>query len=329
MSPCRVGVTRVSCQCDCRSERLISMKLEHEFTVPAPMDAVWQALLNPERVAPCFPGATITSASGDEFAGIVKVRLGPISLQYRGKGRFADTDEAAHRTMIEASGTAAGGQGTAAAKVQASLAENGDGTTVSLITDLTITGKPAQFGRGLIEDVGKKIIGQFADCLSKRLGSADQPVPAAASPPPSAPSPPSPPSASPSSTPPSSTQPSSAKPSSAKPSSAQPATVQPAPPQLVPPPVADEIDLLDAAGGAVAKRAIPAVAGLLVLTLVVRWLRRRRKARRNTGPALAPASVPSPVPVLAVLTPELTSSPSLELGGSEGVAAVSAGLPSR
>jgi carbon monoxide dehydrogenase subunit G len=135
------------------------MKLEHEFTVAAPIDTVWQALLDPERVAPCFPGATITSASGDEFSGIVKVRLGPISLQYRGSGRFTGTDEAAHRTTIEASGTAAGGQGTAAAKVHASLAENGQGTTVSVITDLTITGKPAQFGRGLIEDVGKKIIG--------------------------------------------------------------------------------------------------------------------------------------------------------------------------
>jgi carbon monoxide dehydrogenase subunit G len=91
------------------------MQLENEFTVPAPIETVWQALLDPERIAPCFPGATVTSASGDEFAGIVKIRLGPISLQYRGSGRFIGTDEAAHRTVIEASGTAAGGQGTAAA----------------------------------------------------------------------------------------------------------------------------------------------------------------------------------------------------------------------
>jgi carbon monoxide dehydrogenase subunit G len=268
------------------------MKLEHEFTVAAPIDTVWQALLDPERVAPCFPGAKITSASGDEFAGIVKVRLGPISLQYRGSGRFTGTDEAAHRTVIEASGSASGGQGTAAAKVQATLVGNGQGTKVSVITDLTITGKPAQFGRGLIEDVGKKIIGQFADCLSKSLGSADQPAPTAASPPPSAPSPPlpAPPSPAPS-TPPSSTQP-----SSTQPSSTQPATVQPAPPRLVPPPVTDEIDLLDAAGGAVAKRAIPAVAALLVLTLVFRWLRRRRKARRTSRAAAILASVPSSIP---------------------------------
>src|SRR5436309_7991418 len=266
------------------------MKLKHEFTVAAPIDTVWQALLDPERVAPCFPGATITSASGDEFAGIVKVRLGPVSLQYRGKGRFTGTDEAAHRTVIEASGTASGGQGTAAAKVHASLAENGEATTVSVTTDLTVTGKPAQFGRGLIEDVGKKIIGQFADCLSKSLAPADQPAPAPASPPPAAPSPPAPapPSPAPSSTPPSSTPP----------SSPQPSSTQPAPPRLVPPPVADEIDLLDAAGGAVAKRAIPAVAALLVLMVVLRWLRRRRKARRSTPLAPILASLPSSTPDL-------------------------------
>ena len=264
------------------SGRLIGMKLEHEFTVAAPIDTVWQALLDPERIAPCFPGATITSASGDEFAGIVKVRLGPISLQYRGKGRFTDTDEAAHRTMIEASGTAAGGQGTAAAKVQASLAENGEGTTVSVITDLMVTGKPAQFGRGLIEDVGKKIVGQFADCLSKSLAPAEEPAPVAATPPPPAAA------------------------SQEQPGPGQPVPVQPAPPRLMPPPVTDEIDLLDAAGGAVAKRAIPAVAALFVLALVFRWLRRRRKARRNAAEVGTVVSVPRPVPVLPVVIPELT-----------------------
>ncbi|MGH3825222.1 MAG: SRPBCC family protein [Pseudonocardiaceae bacterium] len=158
------------------------MKLEHRFTVPAPIDTVWAALLDPERVAPCFPGATITSASGNEFAGIVKVRLGPISLQYRGSGRFTGTDESAHCTVIEAAGTAAGGQGTAAAKVHASLAENGDDTTVTVITDLTVTGRPAQFGRGLIEDVSKRILGQFADCLSSSLRPQEEPEPASGQP---------------------------------------------------------------------------------------------------------------------------------------------------
>jgi carbon monoxide dehydrogenase subunit G len=158
------------------------MKLAHRFTVPAPLDTVWQALLDPERVAPCFPGATLTSASGDEFAGIVKVRLGPISLQYRGSGRFTDIDQTARCTVIEASGTASGGQGTAAARVQACLAGNGESTTVTVTTDLTVTGRPAQFGRGLIEDVSKKILGQFADCLSSSLRPQQKPEPAAGHP---------------------------------------------------------------------------------------------------------------------------------------------------
>jgi carbon monoxide dehydrogenase subunit G len=158
------------------------MKLEHQFTIPAPVDTVWRALLDPERVAPCFPGATLTSASGAEFAGIVQIRLGTIALQYRGSGRFTETDQAAHRSVIKATGTAAGGQGTAAVTVQTSLVEDEAGTAVTVATDLTITGKPAQFGRGLIEDVSRKIIGQFADCLSASLGQTEGPQTATASP---------------------------------------------------------------------------------------------------------------------------------------------------
>lgn len=213
------------------------MKLKNEFSVPASVDTVWQALLDPERVAPCFPGATITSAAGDEFAGLVKVRLGPISLQYRGSGRFTETDQAAHRAVIEATGTASGGQSTAAATVTATLAENGGGTAVTLTTDLTITGKPAQFGRGMIEDVGGKVIGQFADCLAESLAPQEVPVATAAEPPPSAPSQPRVLSAVPSAT--------------------------------------EEIDLLDAASGAVAKRLVPAITALALLALLIRRWRRR------------------------------------------------------
>jgi carbon monoxide dehydrogenase subunit G len=256
------------------------MQLENEFTVPAPIETVWQALLDPERIAPCFPGATITSASGDEFAGIVKVRLGPISLQYRGSGRFIGTDEATHRTVIEASGTATGGQGTAVAKVQASLAENEQGTTVTVITDLTVTGKPAQFGRGLIADVSKKIIGQFAECLSRSLGPAERDVPSAA-PPPFAPAPQTPAPSTP-----------LAPPALALPPSAPP---RPAAPVL---PVAEEIDLLDAAGGAVAKRAFPAIAALFLVALIVRRLRAGRKARRRVRRELTELSAPNSTTVL-------------------------------
>lgn len=253
------------------------MKLEHQFTVPAPIDVVWQALLDPERIAPCFPGATITSVIGDEFAGIVKVRLGPISLQYRGSARFTGTDEAAHRTVIEASGTAAGGQGTAAATVQASLAENGQGTTVTVTTDLTVTGKPAQFGRGLIADVSKKIIGQFAECLSRSLGPAERPVSSAA-PPPSAPAPQTPAF-------------STAAPSTL--SAPPPSAPVPSAPPRPATPVAEEIDLLDAAGGAVAKRAFAVIAALFLVALVVRRLRAGRRARRRVRRELTALNAPN------------------------------------
>jgi uncharacterized protein len=243
------------------------MRLEHEFTVPAGIDTVWGALLDPERVAPCFPGATLTSASGDEFAGIVKVRLGPISLQYRGSGRFTGTDETVHRTVIEASGTAAGGQGTAMVKVQANLAENGDGTTVTVITDLTVTGRPAQFGRGLIEDVSKRILGQFADCLSNSLGPQEEPEPPPADPP-----------------------------APVQPAPVQPGRAQPTQPRPVPSPVSDEIDLLDVAGGAVAKRTIPAVAALVLLILLIRRLRAGRRAR-------------SAAELIALVSPSSTAQP--------------------
>ncbi len=261
------------------------MKLEHKFTVPAPIDTVWQALLDPERVAPCFPGASITSASGDEFAGIVKVRLGPISLQYRGSGRFTDTDEAAHRTVIRATGTASGGQGTVTATVAASLVENGAGTAVTVATDMIVTGRPAQFGRGLIEDVGNKIISQFADCLSRSLGPQEAPAPVA-EPPPAAPSL----QAAPQPGPP---QPAVAQPAVAQPGPVQAARVLPPPVRPVPPPMPEEINLLEAAGGAVAKRAIPAVTALVLLALLIRRLRRRRRQRagrvvNSTAPTSAP-----------------------------------------
>ncbi|MGH3916994.1 MAG: SRPBCC family protein [Pseudonocardiaceae bacterium] len=222
------------------------MKIEHTFTVPAPVDTVWRALLDPERVAPCFPGATVTSVNGAEFAGTVKVRLGPISLLYKGSGRFAETDEVAHRTVIEASGSASGGQGTAGATVTASLVENGEGTVVTVVTELAISGKPAQFGRGLIEDVGKKIINQFADCLADTLGPPNQPA-------------------------------DSALPAPQAPSVGQVPSIpaQSVPARSVPQPATDEIDLLDASGPGVAKRVVPAIGGLVLLLLVLRWLRRR------------------------------------------------------
>ncbi|MEV5716130.1 SRPBCC domain-containing protein [Amycolatopsis mediterranei] len=145
------------------------MRLDHEFTVPAPIGEVWQAVVDPERVAPCMPGATLTKVEGDKFSGTVKVKLGPISLLYKGNGEFLEKDEAARKVTIKASGKDSRGAGTAAATVTLTLTETDGGTHGSVSTELAITGKPAQFGRGLISEVGGKILDTFAGCLSGKL----------------------------------------------------------------------------------------------------------------------------------------------------------------
>src|SRR3954468_19458208 len=154
------------------------MKLEHDFTVPAPVDEAWKVLLDVERVAPCMPGATLLTVDGDEFTGTVKVKVGPIQVTYKGTAKFAERDETTHRAVIEASGKEARGSGTAAATVTAQLTASGaTATKVAVETDLNVTGRPAQFGRGVMEEVAGKLIGQFSKCLSEELAA---PAPAAA-----------------------------------------------------------------------------------------------------------------------------------------------------
>jgi carbon monoxide dehydrogenase subunit G len=145
------------------------VRLEHRFTVPARVDDAWRVLLDLPRVAPCMPGATLTEFDGESFAGTVKVKLGPIMLNYRGTGRFVERDEAARRVVFEASGRDTRAAATASATVTASLAPDGDMTRAEVLTDLTITGRPAQFGRGMLADVSGRLIGQFADCLATTL----------------------------------------------------------------------------------------------------------------------------------------------------------------
>ena len=158
------------------------MELQHSFSVPVDVDQAWAVLVDIEQVAPCMPGAALDTVDGDEFTGSVKVRLGPIGLTYKGKARFVEKDEIAHRAVIDAQGKDARGNGTASATVTATLHPQDDGTRVEVNTDLAITGKPAQFGRGVMADVGNKLIGQFADCLAGKLAKADEPAagPAAA-----------------------------------------------------------------------------------------------------------------------------------------------------
>jgi uncharacterized protein len=220
------------------------MKLEHEFTVPTSVDEAWKVLLDVERVAPCMPGATLLTVDGDDFTGTVKVKVGPIQVTYKGTAKFAERDEAAHRAVIEASGKEARGSGTAAATVTAQLTAAGDAVTkVAVETDLNVTGRPAQFGRGVMEEIAGKLIGQFSNCLAEELAHSSSAAPAAAQP---APKP------------------------APKPAPEQPRTVPP------PTRAAEPIDLLDVAGGSVAKRLAPVAAALVVLLLIV-WGRRRRQ----------------------------------------------------
>ena len=149
------------------------MQLENSFTVPVPVDEAWRVLLDIERIAPCMPGAALDSVDGDDFTGRVKVKLGPINLTYQGKASFIEKDEAAHQAVIDARGKDQRGNGTAAAVVTANLKAEGDITRVHVLTDLNITGRPAQFGRGVMTDVGNKLLGQFADKLAAQLGEGD------------------------------------------------------------------------------------------------------------------------------------------------------------
>jgi carbon monoxide dehydrogenase subunit G len=147
------------------------MKLEHEFRVPVPISQAWDVLLDVERIAPCMPGATVESFDGETVNGRVKVKVGPIQVTYSGTARFIEKNEPGRRVTLDASGKEARGSGTAKATIVAVLQDDGDSATkVSVTTDLAITGKPAQFGRGVMVEVGNKLLGRFADCLAEQIG---------------------------------------------------------------------------------------------------------------------------------------------------------------
>jgi carbon monoxide dehydrogenase subunit G len=152
------------------------MQLEHTFTVPVSIDDAWNVLLDIELIAPCMPGAAIDSVDGDAFTGTVKVKLGPVGMTYKGSAQFAEKDAEKYRVVIEAKGRDARGNGTANAVITATLTPSADSTAVKVITDLDITGKPAQFGRGVLVEVGNTLIGQFADCLASKLAATPQPA---------------------------------------------------------------------------------------------------------------------------------------------------------
>jgi carbon monoxide dehydrogenase subunit G len=156
------------------------VELVNEFRVPVSVDKAWTVLTDVERVAPCIPGAQLLSVDGDDFTGAVKVKVGPITVSYKGEATFQEKDEAAQRVVIKANGKETRGSGNAAALVTAQLKDEGDGTSVVITTDLTISGKAAQFGRGVLADVAGNLIAQFAKRLEADvLGGSTGPAPTA------------------------------------------------------------------------------------------------------------------------------------------------------
>lgn len=151
------------------------MKINNNFTVSAPVDKAWKMILDLERVTPCLPGAALTGSSGDGYEGTMKVKIGPITANYKGNVKIEEADEANHRAVVEATGRDARGQGTASATIVATMQEENGKTNVQVETDMKLTGRAAQFGRGIAQDVAAKMLGRFADCLEREmLGSGQE-----------------------------------------------------------------------------------------------------------------------------------------------------------
>jgi uncharacterized protein len=146
------------------------VKLEHTFHVDEDINAAWNVLNDVQRIAQCMPGAALDTVDGDDITGRCKVKLGPIALTYRGQATFVERDAAAHRFVLRGQGQD-GANGRASVTVVANLSADGPKTRVDLETDLKLTGKPAQFGRSVLADVGDRLIGQFADALAEQLAA--------------------------------------------------------------------------------------------------------------------------------------------------------------
>ena len=232
------------------------MEITDSFRVSTPIEATWKVMLDIEGIAPCMPGAQLQEVDGDEYRGVVKVKVGPITAQYKGTARLAEVDEANRRIVIDASGRDTRGQGNAKATIVVTMTSEGAGTKVDVATDLAITGKVAQFGRGVLVDVSSKLMGQFVENVERDVlttaGGGDtshaggpyeqaleHAVPAAAA-------------------------------------GAHTAAAAPAPtgPRRIESREVEPVDLLDMAGASVTKRLVPVGIGALVLFILWRMLRR-------------------------------------------------------
>ena len=281
------------------------MELTNEFVVPVAVDEAWKLLTDVELIAPCMPGAELQEIDGEEYRGIVKVKVGPITAQYKGKATFVEKDDTAHKAVLRAEGRDTRGQGNANATITATLESEGDGTRVKVVTDLSITGRAAQFGRGVMADVSTKLLGQFVDCLEKNVlgaGAADAsgaaaPVAEAAPVGEAAPETQEAPAevgvgraaatggggAAPAA--PATREPGGASDAALAggmsgtngSKSAEPATAVSAGPRQVVSRPAEPVDLLGTAGSPVIKRLLPALVGALVAFVIGRRLRRWRR----------------------------------------------------
>lgn len=145
------------------------MKIQNEFTVDAPVQQAWEAMLDLERIAPCLPGASIDEAVDGEYQGTMAVKMGPISARYRGTVKIEETDEEGHRAVVRANGSETRGQGSASATITSTLFEEDGGTRVRVETDMQVSGRVAQFGRGIMQDVAEEMIGRFSECVEQEI----------------------------------------------------------------------------------------------------------------------------------------------------------------
>ncbi len=238
------------------------MELVQEFVVPRPIDAAWAVLTDVERIAPCMPGAQLTEVDGETYRGLVKVRVGPVVANFAGQAVFRERDEKAHRVVLEARGKEARGQGLASALITAELTDEGEQTRVNVVTELVISGKLAQFGRGAMAEISGKLLGQFVDCLESTVLAEQAPAPSTPASMTSAPA---------------AETPAAETPAAETPAAAAPDTGAAAEDDVTPTgrridsPEAEPVDLLRTAGAPILKRLIPTliVVAAIVVALVL------------------------------------------------------------
>jgi len=219
-------------------------KLLNEFIVNRPIDTTWAVLTDVERIAPCLPGAQLQEIEGDVFRGVVKVKLGPVSAAFKGQAQFLERDDKGHRAVLKGEGRDTGGKGNATALITAELESiSTDVTKCTVSTDLQVTGKVAQFGRGIMGDVSEKLMTQFATNLNTMLDA--EPATTATT-----------------------------EPTRAESTHAEPGATETPQLRAVQGPAAEPIELSDLAGGALLKRLLPLFGGLVILLLVLRRLRK-------------------------------------------------------